>query len=111
MDKIFKKKVSSLLLEYIEKVYEPLWEKYSSLHFINDEIINKIPQMELPDYLSGHMSLRKLIIMKLCSNPNYENYRDWLMKLRLESFNKDPEKQEENLRLLKKLIIKGVGNK
>jgi hypothetical protein len=44
---------------------------------INDEIINKIPHMEVSNYISDAPWI-KLIIMKLCNNPGYGEYTNWL---------------------------------
>ncbi|MCR4030173.1 MULTISPECIES: hypothetical protein [Flavobacterium] len=64
--------------EVIERYFIPFWEKYSNIQYINDEIINKVPEEDLNNYISDMGNFKKLIIMKLCSNPEYNNYKDYL---------------------------------
>lgn len=73
--------VADMVYEYLTEVYKPFWEKYSSLQVVNDEIINKIDQMQLSDYIPFDMSRKKMIIMKLCNNPEYDNYIAWIDSL------------------------------
>lgn len=92
------------VLEYLYTVYKPLWEKYSDLQVINDELIEKIPMDKLNEYISGTFFHGKiLIIMKKCNNPRYEEfYRKELLSFQesandegiketLRSFKQDPE--------------------
>ena len=69
--------VTETIFVYIQSVL-PFFDMVSSLQVVNDEIINKIPQMELSDYIPGEMHLKKLIIMKLCKNSGYYEYVKWL---------------------------------
>lgn len=64
--------------EVIERYFIPFWEKYSNIQYINDEIINKVPEEDLNNYISDMGNFKKLIMMKLCSNPEYNNYKDYL---------------------------------
>jgi hypothetical protein len=70
--------VALLIWEYIEGALLPLWDRYTDLHFIHREIVQKVPQMKLADYIGGYMPLKKLIIMKLCADPDYPEYTQWL---------------------------------
>lgn len=64
---------------YIAEFVYPFFSSVNSIQVINDEIINKVPHMEVSNYLdSGNAPWLKLIIMKLCENPGYEDYKKWL---------------------------------
>lgn len=84
------REVSKLMLEYIQKATIPFWEKYSSLQFLNDELIDIVPQQQLADYIPSFMPLKKLIIMKLGNNVNYSEYADWLNKIYEEMVEDEP---------------------
>jgi len=71
-------KVAGMMWQYIEAVFIPFWEKYSDLQVVNDEIIDRIPDNQITDYLPSYASFKKMIIMKLCKNTNYEEYKSWL---------------------------------
>ena len=70
--------IASLVNEYLSLCYEPFWEKYSVLQTVNDEIIDKVEQMKLSDYIPFQTPWEKLAIMKVCKNPNYQAYVEWL---------------------------------
>jgi hypothetical protein len=71
-------KTSFLINEYLTLRYKPFWEKYSVLQTVNDEIIDKVEQMKLSDYIPFQTPWKKLAIMKICKNPNYQSYVEWL---------------------------------
>ena len=67
-----------LVWKYIEGALLLLWDRYTDLHVIHREIVQQVPQMKLADYIGGYMPLKKLIIMKLCADPDYPEYTQWL---------------------------------
>jgi hypothetical protein len=73
--------VADMVYEYLTQVYQPFWEKYSSLQVVNDEIIEKVEQMKLSDYIPFETPWKKMVIMKICDNPNYDNYINWLEEI------------------------------
>lgn len=76
-----KEKLDVLCQHYKETIthhFIPFWEKYSSIQYINDEIINKVPENKLNSFLPGMTKFKKLIIMKLGSNPNYDEYKKYV---------------------------------
>jgi hypothetical protein len=76
-----------------QKYAFPFFEKVDSIQFVNDEIINKIPQMELHKYLGGpFIQFTKLIIMKLCKNHEYDNYCNWMQLTYENAIPKDPDR-------------------
>ncbi|MBO0929833.1 hypothetical protein [Fibrella aquatilis] len=84
---IFAEEVSRQVGLYLE----PFWSQYADIQYINDEIINKIPHIELHQYLGGMTPEKKLIIMKLCSNPNFDVYKNWLLKVTEIVFSENPD--------------------
>ena len=67
-----------MVYEYLTEVYQPFWEKYSNLQVFNDEVIDKIDQFKLSNYIPFDSAWKKMIIMKLCKNSNYQKYIEWL---------------------------------
>lgn len=64
---------------HIDRHVLPFFERVNTLQIVNDEIIDRIPHSELLDYLPGkRMPWIKLIVMKLCRNPKYGEYMNWL---------------------------------
>ena len=71
--------ILGLIHQYLTLFYEPFWEKYSVLQTVNDEIIDKIENSKMTEYIPGSlMTWKKLAIMKVCNNPNYQSYVAWL---------------------------------
>ena len=72
----------SAFYNQIQFIYDeyllPFISKYQDLQSVNDEIINKLPQMELGSIIPGLMHFKKQIIMKICNNENYRDYLEWL---------------------------------
>jgi hypothetical protein len=79
---ILEEKLQSVLFlikDYILEYLFPFFIQIDSIQTINDEIINKIPHMEVSNYIDGaNAPWIKLIIMKLCNNPGYGEYTNWL---------------------------------
>ena len=94
-------------IQVIGKYFIPFWEKYSNLQYINDEIIDKVDQMQISKYFgTGLVQFKKLIIMKLCKNQNYDNYLNWLLNLykSKEETMKDDQVWQSKYSLFKELI-------
>ncbi|OCB74407.1 hypothetical protein [Flavobacterium crassostreae] len=68
---IFKQNISNHVDTYIV----PFFEKIPDLQAVNDEILNKLSFEEYPNFISGNCTLKVLIIMKLCQNTKYEDYK------------------------------------
>ena len=64
------------LNDYIENVAEPFFEKWSDLRVLND-FIETIPQNKVGRYISNG-PFSKAIIYKLCNNPKFDEYFNWL---------------------------------
>lgn len=64
--------------DVIQDLYMPFFEKYTNLQTINDEIINRVTHLETAEYINLYMPFKKMIIMKLCKNPDYGDYSNWL---------------------------------
>jgi len=85
---------SAIRKEIIERYALPFFEQYTTLQQVNDNLINTIPQMKLGRIIPGKMSLKKLIIMSLCNNPNYDEYKSWYFNIVKSDYESgDPESQ------------------
>lgn len=67
-------------IEVIGKHFIPFWEKYSNLQYINDEIIDKVTDNQIHHYLSGMTPFKKLIIMRICKNKDYEIFKEEILE-------------------------------
>ncbi|WP_373549034.1 hypothetical protein [Haliscomenobacter sp.] len=71
--------VTTSIKAYLIDYLFPFYDKIESLQKINEEIINQTTQAEVGNYLNGgYAPWIKLIIMKLCKNPGYDDYKNWL---------------------------------
>ncbi|GAA3746661.1 hypothetical protein GCM10022422_33860 [Flavobacterium ginsengisoli] len=100
-------KLNALCQHYKEMIiqyFTPFWEKYSNIQYVNDEIINKVFEEDLNNYLPGKGNLKKIIIMKICSNPNYNEYKQTLINLAGNAVLQDKDKYQPYENLLSELI-------
>ena len=97
-------KVALTVKSCVIEIFKPIWEKYADLQTINDELIDQIPQMKLSDFISGKMSTKKLIIMKMCKNDNYEEYKSWLIKNYENEYQKGNEQADNEYFMMKDLV-------
>ena len=67
------------LLNHIECDVLPFFEKYPDVQSVNDKMINKLPQTEYSNYIPGETNFKVLIIMKLCKNSKYEEFKSWAL--------------------------------
>jgi len=72
------------IIEHIKKVDLPFFAQYPTIETINQEIINKVPENDYADYIHSEKNFKVLIIMKLCNNPKYDNFKKWA----LDTYNK-----------------------
>lgn len=68
-----------IIAVHIERYIIPFFEKVPNLQAINDNIINKTSYREYSTYIKGETNFKVFIIMKLCNNPEYENFREKLI--------------------------------
>ncbi|MBE0393691.1 hypothetical protein [Flavobacterium sp. PL002] len=85
---IFKQNISNHVDTYIV----PFFEKIPNLQAVNDEILNKLSFDEYPNFIPGNCTLKVLIIMKLCENTKYEDYKT----LKLLAYKKNTETDYKN---------------
>ncbi|MDF1546481.1 MAG: hypothetical protein P1P88_01580 [Bacteroidales bacterium] len=98
----FEKLVPIWTQDIKEKVL-PFFDQWSNLKKINDEIINKISRQELPNYIPGETSFKKMIIMKLCNNPDYLSYISEREHILFNAMEKDKKKYEPYYNLFMEL--------
>jgi hypothetical protein len=93
-------------VKIIREYFIPFWEKYSDIQYINDEIINKVNEEDLNNYLPGMGNFKKLIIMKICYNANYNEYKKYLINLVNNAVSLDKQKYGSYANLFNELIEK-----
>lgn len=90
-----------LVVANIKTYHFPFFERVSSLQVVNDEIINKVPQMELGNFIPGqYMNPKKLIIMKLCNNPKYGEFKNWLVEVFEKVIKTEPDRYLEGFKVV-----------
>jgi hypothetical protein len=62
--------------EGIERFILPFFDRFSTLDAVNEQIINTIPWEDLSSRISGQTPLKRMIIMKLYGNPDYQDFAD-----------------------------------
>ncbi len=67
------------IMEHIKKIDFPFFAQYPTLETINQEIINKVPHDDYNKWFPGKLNFKVLTIMKLCSNPNYDAFKNWAL--------------------------------
>lgn len=63
------------LVDYLNKVASPFYEKWRSLNTLN-EFITQTPQTELHKYFGMGGVFKKAVLYKLTANPKFEEYFD-----------------------------------
>lgn len=62
--------------EGIDRFVLPFFEKFSVLRAVNDQLVNTIPWEDLSSRIAGQTPLKRMIIMKVCGNPEYQDFAD-----------------------------------
>ncbi len=75
-NRLDEEKMEKVCKEYrtlFQKHIFPFFDMVPDLQTVNDEIIDKYETYEeLGEFMSGEIGLKRLVIMKLCGNPRYE---------------------------------------
>ena len=71
------------VMQYCNQVAFPFFNKYPDIESLN-KWIKEIPEADLTYHISGEFQLKKMIVLKLCNDPEYENYAAYV-KQKLES--------------------------
>jgi len=99
------RKTSEIIFEYLKTYHLPFFERVSSLQVVNDEIIDKVPKEEYGNYIPGRfMNAKVLIIMKLCKNTRYSEYRDWALGAYSKGVDINPDRYLEDFNIIKSLV-------
>ena len=62
---------------YCNDIVFPFFDKYSSLKALN-ELIKEIPEEDLTDHIGGKFMFKKMIVLKWCGDPEYDNYAEYV---------------------------------
>ena len=68
---------------------EPFFDKWSDLRVLND-FFDELPQKEVGQYFGQGGIFKKAVVYKLCNNPKYEEYFDWLYNGLVKGWEQDP---------------------
>lgn len=77
------------LNDYTINIAEPFFEKWSDLRVL-DKFLDTIPQMEVHKYLGGYGVFSKILVYKLCNNPNYQEYFDMMYLFAINRYKENP---------------------
>ncbi len=94
----------AVIMEHIKKIDFPFFEQYPTLETINQEIINKVPEDDYFEWFPGLFLYKALIIMKLCANSKYEDYKNRKIELYKEYLEKDINKYKDTYKRFLSLI-------
>ena len=98
------KVVADSIYQYLMNWHLPFFDRVSSLQVVNDEIINKVTKEEYGNYIPGRfMNAKVLIIMKLCNNPRYVEFRDWALGAYGKGAEMNPDRYLEDFKIIKSL--------
>ncbi|QXP56560.1 hypothetical protein H0I25_01845 [Cellulophaga sp. HaHa_2_95] len=78
------------IMDHIKKIDLPFFNKYHTMETINQKIINKVPEEDYFEWFPGVAIFKVLIIMKLCDNSKYEEYKNKRVKVYLSFVEKQP---------------------
>ena len=78
------------ILNHINEIILPFFDKYPDIQSINGRILNQVPEKDYSEWVHGQSTLKILIIMKLCGNPKYEAYKASKEKEYLAFVNQNP---------------------
>jgi len=96
----FKQYISNHVDTYIL----PFCEKIPNLQAVNDEILDKVPQAEYTKYIPGKTNFKVLIIMRLCNNSKYNDFKNWCISAYKKGFDENPERYGKDYETLQSLI-------
>ncbi|SDE76535.1 hypothetical protein [Cellulophaga baltica] len=84
------------IMDHIKKIDLPFFNKYPTMETINQKIINKVPEEDYFEWFPGVAIFKILIIMKLCDNSKYEEYKNKRVKVYLSFVEKQPALYQED---------------
>jgi hypothetical protein len=77
------------LKQYTENVAGPFFEKWSDLRVL-DKFLDTVPQMDVHKYLGGYGGFSKLLVYKLCNNPKYDEYFNFIYSFNINRYKENP---------------------
>ena len=91
------------IFEHIDTYIIPFFEEISNLQKLNEKI-SQVPQSEYCDYIYGESNLKALIIMKLCNNPKFHEFKTWLIDTYKQLSVTEPEQYSKDYHTVLNLI-------
>ncbi|AYB34882.1 hypothetical protein [Chryseolinea soli] len=81
----------------IDQFVLPFFETYSSLQHVNDLFIKTTEFEKVGSRMNNHPALKRMIILKLCDNPEYGRFTAWFERRLLDAINKGMKEYESYL--------------
>jgi len=72
--------VKNKVIAYFKEYPSSFFDQIPNLQTVNKNILNQVPQSEYTKYIKGKATFKILIIMKLCNNSKYDDYKNWAVK-------------------------------
>jgi hypothetical protein len=71
---------SDAIKQYCHAVVFPFFDKCNSIESLN-KFIKKIPEEDLTYHIGGEFQFKKMITLKLCNDPEYHNYAEYVRQI------------------------------
>jgi hypothetical protein len=71
---------SDAVKQYFNAVVFPFFDKYNSIESLNT-FIKTIPEDDLTYHIGGEFQLKKMTTLKLCNDPEYLNYAEYVRQI------------------------------
>jgi hypothetical protein len=65
------------VMEYCNHVAFPFFDRYNTVEALN-VFIKEIPEDDIAYHLGGEFQMKKMIVLKLCNDPEYDNYSEYV---------------------------------
>ncbi|WP_158975052.1 hypothetical protein [Cellulophaga sp. L1A9] len=92
------------IIDHIKKIDLPFFNKYPTIETINQEIINKVPEEGYFEWFPGELNFKVLIIMKLCNNLKYDEFKNWALNAYKKGVDIDYERYKKDFKNLHTLL-------
>lgn len=71
---------SEAVKQYCNDVVFPFFDRFQRIQSLN-EFVKKMPEEDLTYHIGGEFQLKKMMILKLCNDPEYDGYAEYVRQL------------------------------
>lgn len=97
-------KFENKIIDHVDSYILPFFQKFSNLQDVNDKILNLLPKEEYANYIPGQTNFKVLIIMKLCNNSKYNDFKEWALSAYKKGVEMNATRYGKDYEILKALI-------